>query len=151
MLKADRDISKKRAAEAANEIKNGHRLPEVRVQSISNNRKVTLEFTNEMVITSDLELILKKIEKPSTDAVDENKPRFLNKYNKRTKSTEPKQKLVREDLIDVILFDPEEDKISDNLAAWSISSVDSRSIVIDLEITSPLIVSQGDNPDQLLI
>ena len=74
-----------------------------------------------MVISSDLELILKKIEKPSTDAVDGKKPRFLSKENKRTKTTEPEQKLVREDFIDVILFDPEEDKISGNLAAWSIS------------------------------
>ena len=42
MLKADRDISKKKAVETANEIQNGHRLPELRVQSISNNRKLTL-------------------------------------------------------------------------------------------------------------
>ena len=54
MLKADRDISKKKAVETANDMKNGHRLPEVRVESISKNQKVTLEFTNEMVISSDL-------------------------------------------------------------------------------------------------
>ena len=58
---------------------------------------------------------------------------------------------MREDFIEVILFDPEEDKISDNLAAWYIIYIDSRSIVIDLDITRPLLISQGDNPDQLLI
>ena len=54
---------------------------------------------------------------------------------------------MREDFIEVILFDPEEDKISDNLTAWYIIYIDSRSIVIDLDITRPLLISQGDNPD----
>ena len=104
-----------------------------------------------MVISPDLLLILKKIEKPQTDTADGKKVRGLDTDNKQTTSAKPEKKLVRKDLIDVILFDREEDKISDNLADWNISQVDSRSIVIDLEITRPLLVSQGDNPDLLLI
>ena len=50
-----------------------------------------------------------------------------------------------------MMFDPETDRISDNLASWTISSFDSSSMVIDLEFVRPLLVSQGDKQDQLLI
>ena len=96
-----------------------------------------------MVISPDLERILKKIEEPLTDAKNENKTRFMN----ANETTSEDKKLVREDYIDVILFDTEAETQSDRLASWKISSVDSQSIVIDLEINRPLSVSQGDVPD----
>ena len=54
---------------------------------------------------------------------------------------------MREDFIDVVLFDPETNDISDNLATWTISYLDKSSMVIDLELIRPLLVSQGDKPD----
>ncbi len=59
--------------------------------------------------------------------------------------------MVREDLIEVLMLDPETDKISDNLVSWTVSSLDSSSMVIDLGFKRPLHVSQGDIPDQLLV
>ena len=49
------------------------------------------------------------------------------------------------------MFDPETDGISENLAALIITFFDSSSMVIQLEITRLLLVSQEEKPDQLLI
>ena len=60
---------------------------------------------------------------------------------------------MREDLLEVILLatETETESTDENLTGWTISSLDKESIVIDLELTRPLLVSQGDKPDQLLI
>ena len=50
-----------------------------------------------------------------------------------------------------MMFDPETDGISENLAALIITFFDSSSMVIQLEITRLLLVSQEEKPDQLLI
>ena len=41
--------------------------------------------------------------------------------------------------------------VNDNLSGWNIVSVDQNSIEVSLQFKEPLMVSQGDEADQLLI
>ena len=50
-----------------------------------------------------------------------------------------------------MMFDTETDRNSDNLAALKVSSIDSLSMVINLEIIRSLIVSEEEKLDQLQI
>ena len=54
-------------------------------------------------------------------------------------------------LLDVKMLSGDEQKFDKNLVSWTISSVTSQLIVLDLEFDSPLQVSQGDSPDELVV
>ena len=49
------------------------------------------------------------------------------------------------------MYSPDEEKALENLLSWTVVSVSSKLIEIDLEFDQPLNVSQGDSRDQLLI
>ena len=78
----------------------GHRLPEVRTESISNEGKFELTFTNEMVFTGDLEGI-------------------LNPKN-TTNSTQIEQ---RDDLLSLLVIRSETEEIDKNLIDWKVESI----------------------------
>ena len=45
----------------------------------------------------------------------------------------------------------EDEAIDDNLTSWEIKSVEAMLISIDLEFESPLLVSSGDLPEQIVV
>ena len=54
-------------------------------------------------------------------------------------------------LINVYMLDGDEDIIDENLTSWSIVKVSSQLIELNFVFERPLSVSQGDNPDKLVI
>ena len=86
-----------------------------------------VEFTNEMNFPNTADFI----------ALNSSKQRRLSKEWNR--------------LIDVKMLSGDEQKFDKNLVSWTISSVTSKLILIDLEFDSPLQVSQGDAPDELVV
>ena len=94
--------------------------PEIRVGSISANRRVIIKFTNAM-------------EFPDTATfIEENK----NSNNK---------------LLDMMMLSGDNEAIDPNLLSWVIVSVTTKAITVDLEFLTPLTVSQGDEPDKLIV
>ena len=61
------------------------------------------------------------------------------------------KELTGESLLSLAMLSSETGTISDNLTGWKVSDVKSRKITIQLEFSRPLLVSQADKPDQLLI
>ena len=43
------------------------------------------------------------------------------------------------------------DTISENLTGWTVTEANSRQIVVKLALAQPLLVSQGDKPDELYV
>ena len=54
-------------------------------------------------------------------------------------------------MIDLIMIDGDEDVIDENLIDWKIASVSDKLIEIDLRFQEPLMVSQGENYDKLIV
>ena len=54
-------------------------------------------------------------------------------------------------LLNVFMLNGDEQAIDENLTSWTVKSVTSKRISIQLEFQSPLQVSQGDQPDQIAI
>ena len=60
-------------------------------------------------------------------------------------------KKSKKKMIDLIMLDGDEDVISDNLIDWKIASVSEKLIEVDLNFQEPLMVSQGENYDKLIV
>ena len=54
-------------------------------------------------------------------------------------------------LLNIFMLSGDDEVIDDNLTSWKIKSVTAMQISVDLEFKSPLLVSQGDMPDQIVI
>ena len=54
-------------------------------------------------------------------------------------------------MIDLFMIDGDEDVIDENLTDWMIESVSEKLIEIDLKFQEPLMVSQGENYDKLIV
>ena len=54
-------------------------------------------------------------------------------------------------LLNVFMLSGEDEAIDDNLTSWEIKSVEALLISIDLEFESPLLVSSGDLPEQIVV
>ena len=54
-------------------------------------------------------------------------------------------------LIDVNMLSGEDKKVDKNLVSWTVTSVTSQLILIDLEFDQPLRVSQEDYPDEIVV
>ena len=54
-------------------------------------------------------------------------------------------------LIDIVMFKGEEEELDQNLGSWEIVSVSDTLIEIDLHFEEPLLVSQGDQYEQLIV
>ena len=102
--------------------KDGNKPPEIRLGKISGSGLVRLEFTNPMSFPSMEELIK------------------LNQERSEKK------------LIDISIFsEDEENDASENLESWAIVKVDQKLIELQLVFSSPLMVSQGDTADKLIV
>ena len=53
--------------------------------------------------------------------------------------------------LNITMLSGNSQEIDDNLVSWTVSSVSKRLIRLELEFESPLEVSQGDNPDILVV
>ena len=100
-------------------------MPEVRIGRISSAGRVPLEFTNKMIFFPSL------IE-------------FIEEINSQESAAETK-------LIDFVMMKSDEDEIDDNLTGWEIVSVNEKLIEVDLNFRDPLLVSQGDAYDRLVV
>ena len=54
-------------------------------------------------------------------------------------------------LLDVMMLSGDNEMIDDNLKDWKLISVTSSEITVDVEYENPLLVSQGDIPDILVV
>ena len=54
-------------------------------------------------------------------------------------------------VLSVMMISGDTEEIDDNLIDWKLVSVDSEKLEIDLEFREPILVSQGDSPDRILI
>ena len=59
--------------------------------------------------------------------------------------------MLAETLIDVTVIEGEEEKFSENLTSWNITSLTKTELRIALNFAKPILVSQGDEKDSLLV
>ena len=60
-------------------------------------------------------------------------------------------KETNEKLLDIIMFNRDDEIIDANLKDWSVEKITSTSIRVKLEFIKPIEVSTGDDPDYLFI
>ena len=85
---------------------------------------------------------------------------ILNDKNLMTNSTEAKvvtkkrsmaQEKSNNSLLTLKMINYQSETFDDNLVDWTVSEVNSRQITVQLNFTQPLMVSQGDKPDLILV
>lgn len=118
------------------------KLPAANLVSISKNGEVVIKFSKEIDFPKK---ILEPVEQPKNKAENDSRTKGALLQAKREKFTEA------ENLLIVEMIEGEEEKISENLTSWNITSITKTELRITLNFAKPILVSQGDIKDSLLI
>ena len=111
------------------------------MSSVSFDGKVSLTFTNEMIVPSNFITILN--DRNETEAYT-----FVSKEEARRLA----EKATKKDYLQLVMLRSESgDTQRGNLTNWTVSEASSKEIKIVLVFDQPLHVSQGEEPDQLLV